>query len=125
CAPADRWKRRLSFIVGRQVFQEEQPQPQGEEVMLSLNLRQSDKESVQRVVEGLQKANPQEIDRALTALAHGNRGPVQRFLLGAYNHPLTWWIGLFQLQMQHGMWGQRWRGIASTRASTLWQVTSP
>lgn len=93
--------------------------------MLSLNLNPSDKESVQRVVEGLQKASSQEIDRVFNGLANGDRGPFQRFLLGTCNHLLTWWVGLFQLQMQHGIWGQRWRGIASTRASTFWQITSP
>jgi len=93
--------------------------------MLSLNLNLSDKESVQRVIEELQKASPHETDIVFNSLAHGNPGPFQRFLLGAYNHPLTWWFGLLQLQMQYGIRGQRWRGIASTRASTLWQITSP
>lgn len=93
--------------------------------MLSLNLRTDEKESVQSVLEGLQGATPQDVESALAGLAQGNRGPIQRFLVGAYNHPLTWWVGLFQLQMQYGMWGSRWRAVASTRASVLWQVTAP
>ncbi len=93
--------------------------------MLWLDLRPNEKESVQRVMEKLQDANPQDAESALAGLAQGDQGPIQRFLLGSYNHPLTWWMGLFQLQMQYGMWGAHWKGIANARASILWQVTAP
>lgn len=57
--------------------------------------------------------------------ARGDEASWRRFIKGAYNHPITWWIGIFQLTMQMGIWGFRYRSMASTRASTLWQLSEP
>jgi len=56
---------------------------------------------------------------------NGNGAYWSRFLKGAYNHPLTWWIGVFQLQMQTGLWGHHYQVLANSRASELWQLSKP
>lgn len=50
---------------------------------------------------------------------HGNEAAWYRFVKGTYNHPITWWVGIFQLQMQMGIWGSCHRAVASTRASIV------
>ena len=93
--------------------------------MSSLNLSLMEKDDVQTLVETLQKINPRELDRFTMTFADGNEAAWHRFIKGAYNHPITWWIGIFQLTMQMGIWGHRHRSAASTRASTLWQISEP
>jgi len=92
--------------------------------MPSLNLGITEKNDVQAFVENLQ-ANPRELTGFTTTFAHGNEAAWHRFLKGAYNHPITWWIGIFQLQMQMGIWGHQHRSAASTRASVLWKLSEP
>lgn len=90
--------------------------------MLSINLSSSDKQDVQAFVESLQVASEQDVDSLIRQFAHGNQATWQRFLHGAYNHPITWWIGIFQLQMQVGMWGHQRRMAASLRATSVSQA---
>lgn len=92
--------------------------------MPSLNLSVREKNDVQAFVENLQ-ANPRELTGFTVTFAHGNEAAWHRFLKGAYNHPITWWIGIFQLQMQMGIWGSLHRTMASMRASVLWQLSEP
>ena len=93
--------------------------------MPTLNLGVTEKHDVQRFVENVQGTHPRDFDGFSMTFAHGNEAAWSRFIKGAYNHPITWWIGIFQLQMQMGMWGPRHRAAASTRASVLWQITLP
>lgn len=92
--------------------------------MSSLNLSFTEKDDVQVFIENLQ-ADPRTLDGFSTTFAHGNEAAWYRFIKGTYNHPITWWIGIFQLQMQMGVWGHRHRAAASTRANVLWQISSP
>lgn len=93
--------------------------------MSRAHLTVNERETIQQVVEQLQNAEAQEVDLFLQSLTYGNEGSVRRFLKGAYNHPVTWWIGVFQLQMQKGMWGSRRQASASMRASFLSQALRP
>lgn len=93
--------------------------------MIRLSLDPFDKNEVQKVMELMEGSDPRDVNQFLEQLPSGNIGAVQRFLQGAYNHPVTWWIGVFQLQMQMGLWGPRRRAVASVRANTLWQVSRP
>ncbi|MBI3898973.1 MAG: hypothetical protein HY308_11860 [Gammaproteobacteria bacterium] len=84
-----------------------------------------EKDDVQSFIYNLQKAGPGELNHFAVTFPHGNEAAWRRFIKGAYHQPITWWIGIFQLQMQMGMWGFRYRSDASTRASVLWRVTRP
>lgn len=93
--------------------------------MSSLHLSFIEKDDVQSFVETLQKAEPGELTGFAMTFAHGNEAAWYRFIMGAYNHPITWWIGIFQLQMQMGVWGHYHRSVANARASVLWQLSEP
>lgn len=93
--------------------------------MADLNLSNLDKSDIQKFHENLQNYDQREVEAFKTNFAHGNESSWKRFIIGAYNHPITWWIGIIQLQMQMGIWGPRHRAAASLRASTLGQVTAP
>ncbi len=92
--------------------------------MASLNLNAAEKNDIQALVEHIQ-INPRELDEFTKSVEGRTEAAWRRFLKGAYNHPITWWIGIFQLQMQMGVWGHQHRSVASTRASVLWQLTQP
>jgi hypothetical protein len=92
--------------------------------MTSLNLSVTEKNHIQALVEYIQ-TNPRELDQFTKGVAGGTEAAWRRFLKGTYNHPITWWVGIFQLQMQVGVWGHHHRSVASTRASVLWQLTQP
>lgn len=92
--------------------------------MSFLNLSSTEKDDVQIFVENVQ-AEPRTLDGFSITFAHGNEAAWYRFIKGTYNHPITWWIGIFQLQMQMGIWGHRHRAVASTRANVLWRITLP
>lgn len=93
--------------------------------MTSLNLNISEKRDVERVLSQIQSAKHHEQNSFLSEFARGNEASWSRFLKGAYSHPVTWWIGIIQLQMQMGVWGSQHKAISQSRASVLWQVTSP
>lgn len=93
--------------------------------MPPLYLSVAEKKDAQTLVESLQKAGPGDLSRFTMTFLHGNEAAWYRFIKGTYNHPITWWIGIFQLQMQMGIWGPRLRSAASARASTLWQISAP
>lgn len=46
----------------------------------------------------------------------------QRYFNGIYNHPKTWWIGIIQIQMVTGMWGERQKARAMLRQQALGKV---
>lgn len=93
--------------------------------MPSLNLSVTEKHDVQKFVENVQRGHRRDLDGFSMTFAQGNEAAWYRFIKGTYNHPITWWIGIFQLQMQMGMWGSHHRAVASTRASVLWQISRP
>lgn len=90
--------------------------------MNTLSLDVLDKNDSQILIENLQSLDSEEFDRFIQSYAMGNEPSWHRFIKGAYNHPITWWIGLFQLQMQLGLWGHQRRSQASIFASRLWKA---
>lgn len=93
--------------------------------MTSLNLNVSEKKDVQILLNNVQNSKKNEINNFSINFARGNEAAWHRFIKGAYNHPITWWIGIIQLQMQIGVWGFHEKSRAQTRASLLWQVSKP
>lgn len=92
---------------------------------MRLDLNPIDKGDVQKVMERLEASDALEVNQFMGQIARGNVTAVQRFFQGMYNHHVTWWIGIFQLQMQMGVWGHRWKAVAVARANTLWHVSKP
>lgn len=93
--------------------------------MSTLDLGLTEKNDVQIFVENVQNSSPHEVNVFASWFSNGNGAVWSRFIRGAYNHPITWWIGIFQLQMQMGIWGFHRRAQASERASILWQLSKP
>lgn len=93
--------------------------------MVTINLTVADRNSIQSAVETLQEAGNDQFEDLMQQLLQGNEGVIRRFAKGAYNHPITWWVGVFQLQMQKGMWGARHQASANIRGSILTQILRP
>jgi len=93
--------------------------------MSQLNLDIRSKQNIDKFIQQTKTVNPQQLDQFKDNFAHGNKAAWQRFLVGAYNHPLTWWIGIIQLQMQMGLWGFKYKSVAAIRANKLRQITAP
>lgn len=93
--------------------------------MSELNLNNMDKQDIQKFFNNAQSLKKHEVDAFKSQFSHGNQAAWHRFLVGVYNHPLTWWIGIIQLQMQMGIWGHQYKSMASIRANLLWQITAP
>lgn len=93
--------------------------------MQGLQLNNIDKQYVQRFLENISSKDNIAFTQSLQALMAGRESTWLRYLKGAYNHPVTWWIGIIQLQMQMGVWGHKWKGVAQVRANSLWQVSKP
>lgn len=93
--------------------------------MVTINLTVADRNSIQSAVEAIQEAGSDQLEDLMQQLLQGNEGVIRRFAKGAYNHPITWWVGVFQLQMQKGMWGARHQASANIRGSILTQILRP
>ncbi|MGH1487724.1 MAG: hypothetical protein ACRBCI_16050 [Cellvibrionaceae bacterium] len=92
--------------------------------MNNLSLTNEQKKASQALVESLQSVPKEDLNRFI--LNFSTSEPAwHRFIKGAYNHPITWWIGIFQLQMQMGLWGHQRKSSANALGGTLWQVTRP
>lgn len=90
--------------------------------MTNIKLDIQGKRDAQIFVENLQSAGPVEVDKLISSYKLGNEPAWRRFIKGAYNHPITWWIGLLQLQMQLGMWGHTRKAQAQFAANQLAQT---
>lgn len=93
--------------------------------MSKIQLDLMDKKHIQVFFDNTQKISNHELKVFKSQFAYGNQASWHRFIVGAYNHPLTWWIGIIQLQMQLGIWGHHQQSIATLRANILWQLTEP
>lgn len=93
--------------------------------MTTMSLTLHDRQIIQAAVEQLQDAGTNEVDLFFQQFPYGNESVMRRFVKGAYNHPVTWWLGIFQLQMQKRMWGHRHHAAANMRANILSQVLAP
>lgn len=80
------------------------------------------KRDAQIFLENLQKSDAGEIDKLIDSYRFGNEPAWHRFTKGAYNHPITWWIGLLQIQMQLGIWGHTRKSQAQIAANQLSQT---
>jgi len=87
--------------------------------MTSVTLDVQGKVDVKIFSENLQKASPEEVNKLIDSYSLGHEPVWHRFIKGAYNHPITWWIGLLQVQMQLGMWGQAKKVHAQIAANQL------
>jgi len=93
--------------------------------MPSFDLGHLEKQSIQFFMEEVQMLEKDKFSSFVATFPHGNEASWRRFVKGAYNHPITWWIGILQLQMQTGVWGHHYQAIANSRASELWQISKP
>lgn len=84
------------------------------------SLSLSDKNSVESFLSNVQQASDssQFADMFTNEQAPG----WQRYFTGIYNHPKTWWIGIIQIQMVTGMWGERQKARAMLRQQALAKI---
>lgn len=90
--------------------------------MDKLVLDQKGKLEVDDFIKTLSNADPKEAEKFLDEFQSGAGPAWHRFLKGAYNQPITWWIGIIQLQMQLGMWGSKRKAHAQVVATQLGQI---
>jgi len=93
--------------------------------MSTLRLSPLAKRDMQIFLDNVQRLPAHERDEFAFSFYEANEASWKRFVKGAYNHPVTWWIGIMQLQMQLGLWGHHYQSLASSRASLLWQLSEP
>ncbi len=86
---------------------------------MSIELGSVEKESIQKVIESIHE---DDLEKLLAEYASSGSGPLKRLVQGAVNHPITWRVGIIQLQMQTGLWGRKWQSVASVRANAHGQV---
>jgi len=82
------------------------------------------KKDSQIFIGNLQNTTPEEIDKLIYSYKLGNEPVWHRFIKGAYYHPITWWMGLLQIQMQLGMWGTTRKVQSQIVANQLSQTLS-
>ena len=80
------------------------------------------KRDAQIFLENSQSAKSEDVDKLINSYKLGSEGAWIRFTRGAYNHPITWWIGLLQIQMQLGVWGHARKAQAQIVAHQLSQT---
>lgn len=90
--------------------------------MHSVRLDIHTKRDAQIFLENSQDAKSEDIDKLINSYRFGNEDAWIRFTRGAYNHPITWWIGLLQIQMQLGVWGHARKAQAQIVAHQLSQT---
>lgn len=92
---------------------------------LKLQLRSPEREAIQQTLEALQDAPKEDIDEFLRYILNGRQNALQLFLKGAYDNPKTWWIGVFAVQMQTGLFGTRLQRMAASNAGVLNSLLAP
>lgn len=92
---------------------------------LKLDIRSTDREAIQSALEALQDAPKKDVDDFLRYVLNGNRNALQSFAKGAVDNPKTWWIGIFSLQMQTGLFGDRLKQMANRNAGLLQSALAP
>lgn len=73
-------------------------------------------------IDNLQSSTPEQSSRLINTFKLANEATWHRFVIGAYNHPITWWMGLLQVQMQLGLWGSTRKAQAQIVANQLSQT---
>lgn len=92
---------------------------------LKLQLRSPEREAIQQTLEALQDAPKEDMDEFLRYILNGRQNALQLFLKGAYDNPKTWWIGVFAVQMQTGLFGTRLQRMAASNAGVLNSLLAP
>lgn len=92
--------------------------------MSNLSLSNEQKKASEELLTRIQKGNDKDVNELVTNFPK-YKNSFLRFSQGVYSHPLTWWIGLMQLQMQMGLLGAEKQKNASITANRLWQITMP
>lgn len=92
---------------------------------LKFELRTPDRDAVQQTLESLQNAPKDDVDDFMRYILNGNRNALQSFIKGAVDNPKTWWIGLFTLQMQAGLLGNRLQRMSQSNAGVLRTILAP
>lgn len=90
--------------------------------MSNVRLDFSGKRDSQVLIENLQNSKPEDVDKLMGLHMLRNEAAWHRFVKGAYYHPITWWMGLIQIQMQLGIWGNSRRAQAQLAANQLAQT---
>ncbi len=68
-----------------------------------LNINISEKRDIETVLKNIQSSQSHEFTHFTINFARGNEAAWSRSLKGTYNYPITWWVGVFQLQTQMGV----------------------
>lgn len=92
---------------------------------MHLGLSLADKLEIQKFLENVSQSKVAATNHTINSLVSGRQSAWFRYLKGAYNHPITWWVGILQLQMQMGVWGHQRQSLSQTRSSLLWQISKP
>jgi len=92
--------------------------------MGNLNLNNEQKKASQALLESIQSGSNKDANQFVSDFPLSEASWL-RFTKAAYNHPISWWIGIMQLQMQMGILGYQKKAMANAMASQLWQTTRP
>lgn len=84
------------------------------------SLSVADKNSVQNFLSNVQQSS--DSSRFADKFTDERAPGWQRYFHGIYNHPKTWWIGIIQVQMVTGIWGERQKARAMLRQQALARV---
>lgn len=84
-----------------------------------MDLEPVDQLAVNEFTDQLKRKSAHELSDFALKFTHSDEPSWWRFAAGVKSHPVTWWIGIFQLQMQVGIWGRERQAIASSRADLL------
>ncbi len=90
--------------------------------MTNIKMDAQAKRDTQIFFENLQDANTSDVNKLINSYKSGGDASWRRFIKGAYNHPITWWIGLLQIQMQLGVLGHTRKAQAQVTANQLAQT---
>lgn len=92
------------------------------EKVIDLSFGAGERREFLELVELVNDSEARESQNFLTEFADSNSPVWMRYSTAIYNHPKTWWIGLIQLAMLSGAWGDRQRRSAAIRQSILAQT---
>ena len=82
-------------------------------------LDKADRQAIEKALDNIEAASTDISSFFLKKFATIDDSSWFRFLHGVYEHPKTWWIGIIQLQMMAGYWGQSRKSEAMIRQSAL------
>lgn len=91
---------------------------------LSLDFGAKEKEELDALMRMLEQSDNTTSRDFLDSFTNSSSPSWIRYSQAIYNHPKTWWIGIIQLTMLTGVWGDRHRRAASMRQSALSQIVT-